>query len=181
MASAQLGSWLIRAGRTFWCSQRGAAAAEFALVLVFLAVPILNVVDIGTYVYDRMELENAAQSAVQVAWAQCAATGLVPATVSNYCPGLSAAMTSAAQTSSLGSGVTVSSTTEDWCCPGSGTTPLSCQGSVTRTPTNCSSGEAPGDYIFVTVSYTYAPVYSTVSVAALLTTPITHTAWMRLA
>jgi Flp pilus assembly protein TadG len=167
------------------CSQGGAAAAELALVLVLLVVPVLNVVDMGNYVYDRMELENAAQSAAQTAWAQCAATGLVPATVNNNCSGLSSAMSSAAQTSSLGSGVTVSSTTEDYCCPGASNAALVCSGSglgpvATTTPAACSSGETPGDYIFVTVSYTYSPLYPAASLVSLLTTPITHTAWMRL-
>ena len=169
-----------RSIRLYRKGERGAAAAEFALILVFLAVPVLNATDIGIYVYDRMQLDNAAQSAAQTAWAQCAATGLVPATVSNYCPGLSGAMTAAAHTSSLGSDVSVTSTAEDYCCPGA-TGALVCQGSVTTTtPANCTSGEAPGDYIFVTVSYTYASLYPSVSVASLLTTPITRTAWMRL-
>lgn len=160
-------------------SQSGAAAAEFAMVLLFLTVPILNVIDVGAYVYNRMELDNAAQSAVQTAWAECAPSGQVPATVNNYCPGVTAAMTTAAQTTSMGSSVSVSSVSEDYCCPGS--SGLTCQGSVaTTTPTNCSSGLAPGDYIFATVSYSYSPLYSGVSVASLLTTPITRTAWMRL-
>jgi Flp pilus assembly protein TadG len=168
--------------RTYWRCQDGAAAAELALVLVLLVVPVLNVIDLGTYVYDAMELNNAAQSAAQVAWAQCAATGKVPATINSNCPGLSAAMATAAQTTSLGSGVTVSSTTEKWCCPGASNAALVCQGLVSTTPSNCggSSGPAPGDYIFVTVSYSYSPAYSAVSIASVLTSPITHTAWMRL-
>jgi len=175
-------SWCTTAWRTYWRCQTGAAAAEFALTLVLLVVPVMNVVDLGVYVYDRMELENAAQSAVQTAWAQCAATGQVPATVNSYCAGLSAAMTTAAQTSSLGSGVSISSTTEDYCCPGSSNGALTCQGSVTTTtPTACASGENPGDYIFVTVSYTYTSFYPAASIVSLLTTPITHQAWMRLA
>ena len=158
----------------------GAAAAEFALILVLLVVPTLNTIDVGIYVYDRTQLDNAGQSAVQAAWAACAPLGLVPATVNNYCPGLSGVLTTAAQTTSLGSGVTVTGTSEDYCCPGASGS-LVCQGSVaTTTPTDCPSTEAPGDYVFVTVSYTYAPLYSTLSIASLLTTPITRTAWMRL-
>jgi Flp pilus assembly protein TadG len=182
---AQALSRITTVWRTYWCCQRGAAAAELALVLVLLVVPVLNVIDIATFVYDRMELENAAQSAAQTAWAQCSATGYVPATVNNNCSGLSSAMSSAAQTTSLGSGVTVSSTTEDFCCPGASNAPLNCTGAglgpvATTTPGTCASGEAPGDYIFVTASYTYSPVYSAVSLASLLPTSITHIAWMRL-
>jgi Flp pilus assembly protein TadG len=182
---AQSPSWFSAVWRRYWRCQDGAAAAELALMLVLLVVPVLNVVDLGNYVYDRMELENAAQSAAQTAWAQCSATGLVPATVNNNCPGLSSAMSGAAQTSSLGSGVTVSSTAENYCCPGASNAPLVCTGTglgpvATTTPAACSSGDSPGDYIFVTVSYTYTPLYPAASVASLLTTPITHIAWMRL-
>jgi len=165
------------AWRAYVKNRAGAAAAEFALVLTMLTIPLLNVFDIGVYVYDRMQLDNAAQVAVQTAWAQCAPSGNVPATVN--CPGLAAAMTTALRTTPLGSDVTITSTTESYCCPGAGT--ISCQGPVaTTTPTSCSSGQAPGDYIFITASYTYAPVYSSLSVASLLTSPIVRTAWMRL-
>ena len=165
--------------RIYRVAQGGAAAAEFALVLLFLALPILNVTDVGVYVYDRMELDNAAQIAVQTAWAECAPSGKIPATVNNHCAGVTGAMTTAAQTTSMGSSVSVSSVSEDYCCPSS--TGVTCQGSVaTTTPTNCASGLAPGDYIFATVSYSYSPLYSGASVASLLTTPITRTAWMRL-
>jgi len=157
----------------------GAAAAEFALILSLLVLPLLNAFDIGVYVYQRMQLDNAAQVAVQAAWAQCAPAGKVPATVNNYCPGLSAAMTTAVATTPLGSGVTLGAPSEQYCCPGAGT--ITCQGSVaTTTPTNCSSGQAPGDYIFITASYSYSALYPSVSVASRLTSPITRTAWMRL-
>jgi Flp pilus assembly protein TadG len=182
----QVRTWLATVWGTYWRRQGGAAAAEFALVLLFLVVPVLNVVDFGTYVFDRMELDNAAQITVQTAWEKCALTGYVPATVNNYCAGLTGAITTAAHSTSMGSSVSVSSTAEDYCCPGS--TTLDCsKGSVasyTTSPVSaCPSGEggnAPGDYIFVTVSYSYSPLFPSVSVASLLTTPITRTAYMRL-
>ena len=151
-------------------------------MLTLMAVPLLNVFDIGAYVYDRMELDNAAQSAVQTAWAQCATTGKVPATVNNNCAGLSAAMTTSARTTALGADVTITSTSESYCCPGAGA--LTCSGTglgpvATTTPSNCASGQAPGDYLFITASYPYA-AHSGLSIASLLTTPIVRTAWMRL-
>ncbi|MBN9544769.1 MAG: pilus assembly protein [Alphaproteobacteria bacterium] len=163
-------------GRTYRQGQCGAAAAEFALVLSLLAIPILNVVDVGIYVYGRMELDNSAQAAVQRAWSLCAVTGKVPA-IGN-CTGVSGAMAAAAQNTPLGTSVTITSTSEQYCCPG---VTLSCQGPVgTTTPTNCTSGAAPGDYIFATASYSYTPLFAGVSVASLLTTPIVRTASMRL-
>jgi len=179
MTNARIHSRLRLACHAYVKSRTGAAAAEFALVLTLLIVPLMNAFDIGVYVYQRMQLDNAAQVAVQTAWAQCAPSGDVPATVNNNCAGLAAAMTTALRTTPLGSGVTITSTTESYCCPGAGT--ISCQGPVaTTTPTNCSSGQPPGDYIFINASYTYSPIYAGLSVASLLTTPITRTAWMRL-
>jgi Flp pilus assembly protein TadG len=177
--TAAIHSRIRHALQSYLKSRAGAAAAEFALVLTLLTLPLLNAFDIGVYVYQRMQLDNAAQVAVQAAWAKCAPSGLVPATVNNYCSGLSAAMTTAIKSTPLGTGVTITSTTEDYCCPGAGT--ISCQGPVaTTTPAACGSGQAPGDYIFITASYTYSPIYSGISVASLLTTPIVRTAWMRL-
>ena len=169
--------------RNYRAAQNGSAAVEFAVVLVLLTVPILNVYDVASYVYDRMELENAAQSAVQTAWEECAANGKVPAT--SNCTGLTAAITTAAETT-MGTSVGTPTITEDYCCPG--TSALDCSdgsvsGYTTTSPAACSSsegGNAPGDYIFVTVSYSYSPLYPGVSVASLLTTPITRTAYMRL-
>jgi len=177
MTAAQIFRRFRVAYRAYVTNRAGAAAAEFALILTMLTIPLLNVFDIGVYVYDRMQLDNAAQVAVQTAWAQCAPSGNVPAT--SNCSGLAAAMTTAIRTTPLGSGVTITSTTESYCCPGAGT--ISCQGPVaTTTPASCSSGQAPGDYIFITASYTYSPLYSSLSVASFLTSPIVRTAWMRL-
>ncbi|MES2255436.1 MAG: TadE/TadG family type IV pilus assembly protein [Pseudomonadota bacterium] len=179
MTTARIHSRLGLTCRAYAKNPAGAAAAEFALVLTLLIVPLMNVFDIGVYVYQRMQLDNAAQVAVQTAWAQCAPAGDVPATVNNNCAGLAAAMTTALRSTPLGSGVTITSTTESYCCPGAGT--ITCQGPVaTTTPVNCSSGQAPGDYIFIATRYAYSPVYPSLSVASLLTTPITRTAWMRL-
>jgi Flp pilus assembly protein TadG len=183
MITARIHFRLGRACRAYARNRAGAAAAEFALILTLLIVPLMNVFDIGVYVYQRMQLDNAAQVAVQTAWAQCAPSGDVPATVNNNCAGLTAAMTTALRSTPLGSGVTITSTTESYCCPGAGT--ISCSGAglgpvATTTPGTCSSGQVPGDYIFINTSYTYSPIYPNLSVASLLTTPITRTAWMRL-
>src|SRR5581483_8750661 len=98
MTAISLYSRLRPACRAYITNAAGAAAAEFALILTLLTIPLLNVFDIGVYVYDRMQLDNAAQVAVQTAWAQCAPSGDVPATVNNNCAGLAAAMTTALRT-----------------------------------------------------------------------------------
>src|SRR5258706_12323018 len=57
--------------RRYCREQRGAAAVEFAMVLTLLTVPVLNVVDLAFYAWDRMQLDNAAQVGAQAAWATC--------------------------------------------------------------------------------------------------------------
>ena len=173
--------------RRYRSEQRGAAAAEFALVLTLLTIPILNVVDLAVYSWDKMQVDNAAQVAVQAAYATCNNSSKIPATPSSYanCPTMPAAVTMAAQSTRLGTGVTVTSTTENFYCVNTSTNVLVTVGTFPGTkPANCSSvgsaSDKPGDYVLITVSYTYTPVFSAVSIASTLVTPITRTAWMRL-
>jgi hypothetical protein len=48
---------------------------------------------------------------------------------------------------------------------------------LSASPSKCSDkgGTTPGDYLAVTVSYTFKPLFSGVSVAGLLPSPITKT------
>jgi len=166
--------------------ERGAAAVEFALMLTLLIVPLLNVADFAFYAWDRMQLDNAAQAAAQAAWAECDPSKL-PAT--SNCPNIGAKVSAAAQLTSLGSAVTVASGTSAppegyYCITTSGTLVLA--GPVTSAkPANCSassglSSDVPGDYVQITVSYSYTPLFPAVSIASTLASPIRRTAWMRL-
>jgi hypothetical protein len=51
-------------------------------------------------------------------------------------------------------------------------------------PANCtlagSTTTKPGDYLLIQVTYTYAPLFTGASIAALLPTTITNSAWVRL-
>jgi Flp pilus assembly protein TadG len=178
--------------RPFMRDTRGAAAAEFVLWLAILVVPVLSAADLGVYAMQRMQLDIAAQAGVQAAWHLCDSTKLPAA---SNCTGVSSAITTAVQTTSLGSNVTVSSgyPLEGYFCTSTGQALVPASTGMTWTlgqapptkPADCSavvtgSKTAPGDYIQVKVSYTYSPVFPAVSVAGLLTTPITRTAWMRL-
>src|SRR5438445_5998787 len=173
--------------RRYRSEQKGAAAVEFALILTLLTVPILNVVDLAVYSWDKMQVDNADQVAVQAAWATCDDSSKIPATPSSYatCPLMAAAVTMAAQSTSLGTGVTVTGTAENYYCVNTSTNVLVTVGSFPATkPADCSSvgsaSDKPGDYVLITVSYTYAPVFSAVSIASTLATPIVRQAWMRL-
>jgi Flp pilus assembly protein TadG len=57
-------SRLTRVARRLNADDRGVAAIEFCLVATFLTFSTLNVADISIYVYQRMEVENAAHAAV---------------------------------------------------------------------------------------------------------------------
>jgi Flp pilus assembly protein TadG len=180
------------ARRGFRRSASGAAAVEFAIWTAALIVPILSAVDLGFYIQKKMQLDTAGRAAAQAAWRQCDVI-LLPA-VQN-CTGVATTITTAAHTTSLGTAVTVPTVTEDYYCvnasnvlvrvgttasPGTAATPP-----VRPTPNDChtvvaTNITAPGDYMQVTVSYAYAPVFTGVSLAALLTTPITRTVWVRL-
>src|SRR5579871_6666469 len=99
--------WVQRMVPHLWrqgAERSGGAGVEFALVLPFLLVPIVNVPDVAIYSYQSMEVNAAAQAAADAALVTCGQTGMVPATTS--CTGLTAAETAAAQRTSLGTGVT---------------------------------------------------------------------------
>jgi len=173
--------------RRYRSEQRGAAAAEFALVLSLLTIPVLNVIDVAIYAWDRMQVDNAAQMAVQAAWATCNKSSNLPATPNSYnkCPNMPTAVTTAAQSTTLGTRVTVSGTSENYYCVNTSTSVLATVGTFPGTkPSDCSSvgsaSDKPGDYVLVTVTFTYTPIFSAVSIASALASPITRQAWMRL-
>jgi Flp pilus assembly protein TadG len=162
----------------------GAAAAELALVLPGIAFIALNVVDLGTYVYEKMQVGLAAQEAVGAARVLCDTAAELPATPN--CGGtLASTMLGAAQTTSLGNAVTITATTEVYNCADATGTFVQVANYDETPPDDCSgavsgSTSAPGDYISATVSYDYTPLFPGASVASALSTPITRTAWLRL-
>lgn len=181
--------------RAYLREQRGAAAVEFAVMLGLFTLTLPSVVDLGIYAYDAMQVKNSAQMGVQAIWAAC---NQLPATDSTACSTAQTALNAAVVRTTLGSNVSVSNVTEGYYCTDStgalanavsgnitGNFTTSLSASVPSPPTNCSAltnpkTSTPGDYIWVTVSYTYTPVFPQASVASLLGTTIQSTAWMRL-
>jgi hypothetical protein len=163
----------------------GAAAVEFAIAAGMLVVGVFNAIDVGAYMYRRMEVENAAQAGARAAWKTCYDQSyMLPATIS--CPGLNAAITTAVQNTSLGIAVTLSAgyPTEGYYCTTS-TNTLMAVGSLSSKPANCSAaGNAsvsPGDYIQVGVTYPYTslvPGLSVISASGIFS--VTAVSWMRL-
>jgi Flp pilus assembly protein TadG len=165
----------------WWRDQCGAAAAEFALVLTLLSIPILNVVDLGIYVYQRMELDNAAQIGAQAAWAMVP-NCTMPLTTGSCSGTYASAISTAVQSTSLASAATASTTENYYCVNAAGN--LVVVGTLRSKPADCSAvgvpTGTPGDYVIVTASYTYTPVFTAVSVLNYLTTTITRNVYMRL-
>jgi len=174
--------------------RRGAVALEFALWLGLLTVPLLNAIDLGFYAFQAIQVREAADVAAQAAEVLCSPLDVPAAT---KCTNLSTQLTSAAQSTSLGTHVTVSTATskswEGYYCANktggltvvsgdtwnlsTGTPPSSvpsCSGTVTGNSNNAS------DYIVVNVTYSFKPLFGAVSVAGLLGSTISQTAWMRL-
>lgn len=161
---------------------RGAAAIEFAFIAGFLTLAIMNVSDTSLYLYKRMEVENAALVGTMNALKACDPSHL-PATL--YCPGLTAAVTAAIQSTSLGNLVTLSggAVTEGYYCVNSSNA-LQYVSTVSSRPADCTAAGMPAlqpvDYVQVAVTYSYSPLFSGISVAGMFTTPITKTAMVRM-
>jgi Flp pilus assembly protein TadG len=162
--------------------RRGIAGVEFAIFASILSVAVLNAVDVSIYIYQRMQVENATQMGAQAAWKTCD-TNHLPA-ITN-CSGLTTAIQRAVQSTSLGTLITLQtgSPSEGYYCVNSSNS-LQYMSGVTTKPADCSaagmSSLQPGDYIQVSTTFTYAPLFGSLSVGSRFTTPITRTALMRL-
>ena len=162
----------------------GAAAAELALILPSIAFILLNVVDLSTYIYAKMQVDLAAHEAVGAARVLCATSAQLPATL-NCGTTLPGTMDAAAQSTSLNSGVTLSGTAEGYYCASTSGDLVKVADASATPPVDCSatvagSTSAPGDYIRTTASYAFSPIFPGASVASYLTSPLVRTSWMRL-
>lgn len=163
----------------------GAAGVEFALWLSVLLIPMLNVVDIGVYIHRRMQVEEAAQVAAQMVWETCDTRAKLPATDAARCPLLPDRIIAAAQSTSLGDLVELSGVTEAYLCVDGSGVLQQVAAPPDAPPADCTQAgglatTAPGDYVTVTVSYDYAPLFEGVSLGGIMTTPIVRTSTMRL-
>lgn len=178
-------AWKSSRVRKFRKDNRGMAAIEFAMIGSLLAISLLNVSDLAIFLFDELEAENATQMGAQAAWAACTtSTSLLPATVN--CSGLNGAVTTAIQSTPLGTAPKLVSgyPSEAYYCVDS-TGALTSVGAVTATkPGDCSAAGSsttkPGDYLLVSTTYTFSPLFSGFTLATLLPSTITNTAWVRL-
>ena len=173
---------LIAMARAFGSDRRGVAAVEFAVFAFFLFLAIVNVTDASIYIFQRMEAENATQGAAQAALTTCGLNQL-PATTN--CPGLATAIQNALGATSLGTRVALvsGSPSEGYYCVNSSSA-LQYMSGISSKPADCSAvgapGVQPGDYIQITTSFGYAPLFPGLSIASTFATPVNTTTMMRL-
>jgi Flp pilus assembly protein TadG len=172
--------------RLFVAAARGVAGIEFAIIGPLLALGLVNAVDVGYYAYQGMEVWNAAEVGAQAARNTCndvppnyKGTTNLPAT--QNCPVLNATITTAIQSTTLGTAVSLASgyPAENYYCVNASNA-LILQGPVSSPPTTCSTSVAPGDYIQVQVTYPYQALFAFSVMSALKVTSITKTSWMRM-
>jgi Flp pilus assembly protein TadG len=144
---------------------------EFALIAPILVLLIVNILDFTMIIWDQMETDYSAQMGAQAAYKICS-TRTLPAMATSNCPGLSTAITTAIQSTTLGTAVSqaAGSPSETYYCV-SGTT-LQSVGSYSSPPSpfDCSAagnaGVTPGDYIEVDVTYAYTPTFTGLSLVS---------------
>ena len=167
----------------FAAETSGAAASEFVLILPAAALILVNVVDVASYTWSKMQVDLAAHEAVGAARVLCDKDAELPATTE--CDSLSTKMTAAAQSTSLGSKVSVADTAEAYFCANDdgqlqqvatvdGTPPADCS------DTTDGSLASPGLYISTKASYSFTPIFPGASVTSTMPDIITRTAWLRL-
>jgi hypothetical protein len=182
--------------RRFRGADDGIAAAEMAIWMAALSLPIVNLVDLGAYAYKRMQVETAAHAAVNAAWHDCnpypsSGTAYPPPAVAPCKVGLVTDMQNAAQSTTLGTGVSLPSASISegyYCATASGSLTLMASLGTAASPVSPAPAQPKctgttklaGDYVKAAVSYTYTPIISGASLISLLGTTITQTAWMRL-
>jgi Flp pilus assembly protein TadG len=146
-------------------NERGAAAVEMAIWLIFLVPALLNAFDLGIYAYQQMQVKQAAQVAAGAAFTSCSQQGY--SSLSSGCSGFTTMINNAAQSAtSLGSNITATTAENNYCVSNTGT--LTTAGCTTTS-----------HYLKVTTSFTYTPMFRNVTVTSLLPTTITSTAWVR--
>jgi TadE-like protein len=175
----------------FGRDDRGTAAIEFATVAMILVTILGNAVDFGIYEYRTMQVQEAAQAGAQTAWSVfyslppvCSAPAMLPAT--QNCSDLTAAITTAVQSTSLGDRAALASgyPAEGYYCVNSSGV-LQSVGSLSSKPSDCSAAgsatTSPGDYIQIAVTTPYSSIFPGFSVVGLWgVTSISATSWMRL-
>jgi len=169
---------------SFVRAEDGAAAMEMAFVGGMFIVGAMSAADVGRYAYQTAAVNGAAQAGAQAALVACDLDH-TPATTN--CTGLTNAVTTAVQTSSLGDKVSIDGAiTEGYYCLDTANV-LQKAGSVSSKPSDCkgvanaSASASPTLYLQVPVTYTFQPLFPGLTLAQTFPATIKRTAWMRMA
>ena len=164
--------------------ERGVAAIEMAGVGAFFILGAASVTDVGRYAYQTSEVNAAAQAGAEGALVACDVAH-TPATLN--CSGLTSAVTTAIQSTGLGSNVTIDGQiTEGYYCLDNNNN-LQLAGPANNEPADCTgvantaSTASPILYLQVPVTYTFQPLFPGLTLAQVFAPAIKRTAWMRMA
>ncbi|MDB5450519.1 MAG: hypothetical protein JWQ52_1647 [Phenylobacterium sp.] len=165
----------------FASDDRGVAAIEMALVGSFFVMGALNAIDLGRYAYVTAQLQDATQVAAQAALVACD-TAHLPATTN--CTNLNSAVDTALRSTPLGpDGTLTSAVAEGFYCLNASNA-LQYVSDVNHKPLDCTAAGQPAlspvDYLQVTTSYSYQPLFANMTVVAALPSELGRTAWMRM-
>ena len=163
----------------------GLATIEFALASTALTIGLLNGLEVARWSLQRMEMANAVHSATLAVWNACDTKHLPAIT---KCSGLTSAINTGLQTTSLGTSVTLAANYPQegyYCLNTSGALVKAANYDAATVPSNCStysdSTHAPGDYVLVQATYSYTPLIgSGLTVGSALPSTFTSTGWIRL-
>lgn len=167
--------------RRFGADERGIAAVEASLITGIFAVALFNAIEVGRYAYIQMETTQATQAGAEAALVACDDQH-VPATTN--CAGLSTAVTTAVQGTSLGTHITLNGAiSEGYYCLNN-LNKLVFAAALNAKPSDCSafgnSSLQPVLYLQVRTAYTYAPIFTGLTIGQTFPTAVRKTAWMRM-
>lgn len=169
-------------------TESGSAAMELAILTGLLILPTLNVVDIAVYIYQQMQTHNAAEMAAESGFENCRtqylpASSNCTATNSKYKITFSQAIDNGIRETTLANAVALNNVSEGYYC----STTSNTLEAVNSTSQTCSSASnpaepnaVPGDYILITATSTYRPMFKGLTVTAFLPSTIRKTVWIRM-
>lgn len=160
----------------------GTVAAETAMVAGVLGILTAQVLDYGWYTYCSLQVKMAAHAAAAEAAVLCDTEDELPATI-NCDPDLKDKMEAAANEVSIGGTITITEPDEGYFCHDpSANNALVEMGDASNKPANCephSSTEEPADFVFITASYDFSPMFPGLSAISYADGTITADGWMR--
>ncbi len=171
-----------RNATAFARDERGVAAVEMSLLIGMISMALLNVAEVGRYLYSSAAVGAQTQAGAQAAASRCGLE-MTPATIN--CAALNGAVTTAIRGGTLGSDITLDGAiVEAWYCVNAATGALQNVGAVNARPANClAAGNAavqPHLYLRVNTRFTYQPMFPGVTIVERFPTRIVRSAWMRM-